>query len=43
MTIYCILPNRYTDAVGQFLMNSKLEIAMTYKDFYAGKYGVIED
>ena len=36
---------RYSEPIvaeGPFVMNSKLEIAMAYKDFYAGKYGVIK-
>lgn len=37
---------RYTEPIvaeGPFVMNSKLEIATAYKDFYAGKYGGIKD
>lgn len=37
---------RYTEPIvaeGPFVMNSKLEIAVAYKDFYAGKYGEIKD
>ena len=36
---------RYTEPIvaqGPFVMNSQLEIAETYRDFHAGKYGEIK-